>query len=128
MQAIIQNPIKLIKKDRDQGKKDNFLYLLNKLENADNMLKNDIENQLVRMGINVVENLITALESSKGVVRATIAMALIRIGMPSVEPLKIAYEQKEDSWIADYIIREIEGSKQPLGTDFEFAPQEALVG
>ena len=86
--------------------------ILNKLETADNTTKNQIENILVDKGSDVVPELVSQLQTVKGVKRGVAAMTLIRIGEASVEYLKKAASCNKDfEWVAQYLIREIKGSK-----------------
>ena len=65
------------------------------LEKLDNNNKNQLENEIVNMGSSAVP-----------------AMSLIRIGEDSVSLLKEAANKNHDfTWVADYLINEIEGSK-----------------
>lgn len=84
--------------------------ILCKLETADNMTKNKLENVLVEQGSAVVPELVSKLQSVKGVKRGVVAMALIRIGEASVEYLKkAASDNKDFEWAAKYLISEIKG-------------------
>jgi len=86
-------------------------YFLSKLENADNIAKNEIENMLVNIGKSAVPELISQLQLVRGVKRGVVAMTLIRIGEDSVEPLKKAASANKDfEWVAKYLITEINGS------------------
>ena len=83
---------------------------LSKLENADNIAKNEIENQLVSIGRNAVPELVNQLQVVQGVKRGVVAMTLIRIGDDSIEYLKkAALSNKEFEWVARYLITEISG-------------------
>jgi len=85
-------------------------YFLSKLENADNIAKNEIENQLVNFGKNGVAELVDQLQIVQGVKRGVVAMTLIRIGDDSIECLKkAAMDNKEFEWVARYLITEISG-------------------
>ena len=85
-------------------------YFLSKLENADNIAKNEIENQLVNFGKNGVAELVDQLQIVQGVKRGVVAMTLIRIGDDSIEYLKkAALDNKEFEWVAKYLITEISG-------------------
>ena len=85
-------------------------YFLSKLENADNIAKNEIENQLVNFGKNGVPELVDQLQVVQGVKRGVVAMTLIRIGDDSIEYLKkAALDNKEFEWVARYLITEISG-------------------
>lgn len=85
-------------------------YFLSKLENADNISKNEIENKLVSMGRNAVGELVDQLQVVQGVKRGVVAMTLIRIGDDSVEYLKKAAKTNKDfEWVAKYLITEIKG-------------------
>jgi len=85
-------------------------YFLSKLENADNIAKNEIENMLVNIGKNAVPELVDQLQIVQGVKRGVVAMTLIRIGDDSVECLKkAASTNKEFEWVAKYLITEING-------------------
>ena len=83
---------------------------LNKLENADNTVKNEIENELVNIGSDVVPSLVDSLQVVKGKTRGIVAMILIRIGESSIDYLKKAAKTNSDfEWIANYLITEIKG-------------------
>ena len=85
-------------------------YFLEKLENADNKSKNEIENILVSIGDEAVPLLVNKLQVVKGTVRGIVAMILIRIGVSSVDYLKKAAKTNKDfEWIANYLITEING-------------------
>ena len=84
--------------------------ILCKLETADNMTKNQLENRLVAQGSAVVPELVTKLQSVRGVKRGVVAMTLIRIGDASIEALKKAANINKDfEWVAKYLISEING-------------------
>ena len=81
------------------------------LEKLDNNNKNQLENEIVNMGSSAVPVLVEKLQTSKGLVRGVVAMSLIRIGEDSVSLLKEAANKNHDfTWVADYLINEIEGS------------------
>jgi len=83
---------------------------LSKLENADNIAKNEIENMLVNIGKPAVPELVNQLQVVQGVKRGVVAMTLIRIGDDSVEYLrKAAKTNKDFEWVAKYLITEING-------------------
>lgn len=85
-------------------------YFLSKLENADNIAKNEIENKLVDIGKTAVPELVDQLQVVQGVKRGVVAMTLIRIGDESVEHLrKAAQNNKDFEWVAKYLIAEING-------------------
>lgn len=85
--------------------------ILSELENADNNTKNKIENELVSIGTSVVPQLVDQLQVVRGIKRGVVAMTLIRIGDASVKYLKKAAECNKDfKWVAEYLIREINGS------------------
>lgn len=85
-------------------------YFLSKLENADNIAKNEIENMLVNIGTKAVPELVDQLQLVQGVKRGVVAMTLIRIGDASVEYLKQAARTNKDfEWVARYLITEING-------------------
>ena len=85
---------------------------LNELENVDVTNKNEVENELVSMGSSVVPVLVNELQVVKGIKRGVVAMTLIRLGDASVEYLQQAASNNKDfKWVADYLIREIKGSK-----------------
>lgn len=85
-------------------------YFLSKLENADNIAKNEIENMLVNIGRNNVGELVDQLQVIQGVKRGVVAMTLIRIGDASIEYLKEAAKTNKDfEWVARYLITEING-------------------
>ena len=84
--------------------------ILCKLETADNITKNQLENKLVAQGSAVVPELVTKLQSVRGVKRGVVAMTLIRIGEASIEYLRrAASDNKEFEWVAKYLISEIQG-------------------
>ena len=83
---------------------------LNKLETADNNVKNAIENELVNIGKEAVPSLVDSLQVVKGRTRGIVAMVLIRIGESSIDYLQKAAESNSDfEWIANYLITEIKG-------------------
>ncbi len=83
---------------------------INKLENADNNIKNEIENQLVSIGKEAVPSLVDTLQVVKGRTRGIVAMVLIRIGESSIDYLERAAKLNSDfQWIANYLITEIKG-------------------
>lgn len=85
--------------------------ILSKLENADNVTKNVLENELVNIGTSALPQLVNQLQVVKGIKRGVVAMTLIRIGAPSVQYLKKAAEENKDfEWVAEYLIREIKSS------------------
>ena len=85
--------------------------ILCKLETADNTTKNQLENELVEQGSEVVPALVDKLQSVKGVKRGVVAMTLIRIGEASVEYLrKAATDNKDFEWVAKYLISEIQAA------------------
>ena len=85
--------------------------ILSKLENADNTTKNELENELVNIGTSALPQLVDELQVVRGIKRGVVAMTLIRIGDASVKYLKKAAENNKDfEWVAQYLIREIEGS------------------
>lgn len=84
--------------------------ILSELENADNVTKNKIENELVSIGTSVVPQLVDQLQVVRGIKRGVVAMTLIRLGDVSVKYLqKAANENKDFVWVAQYLIREIKG-------------------
>lgn len=86
--------------------------ILTELENVDNTTKNKVENELVSIGSSAVPVLVNQLQVVRGIKRGVVAMTLIRIGDASVEYLqKAAKDNKDFAWVADYLIREIKGSK-----------------
>ena len=85
--------------------------ILSKLENADNVTKNKLENELVNIGTAVLPQLVDELQVVRGIKRGVVAMTLIRIGDASVKYLRKAAECNKDfEWVAEYLIREIKGS------------------
>lgn len=89
---------------------DSVQYFLSKLENADNIAKNEIENKLVSIGKQAVPELVDQLQVVQGVKRGVVAMTLIRIGDASVEYLREAARTNKDfEWVAKYLITEIKG-------------------
>lgn len=86
--------------------------ILSELENADNTTKNKIENELVSIGESVLPQLVAQLQVVRGIKRGVVAMTLIRLGDASVKYLeKAAHNNKDFEWVAEYLIREIKGSK-----------------
>lgn len=86
--------------------------ILSELENADNTTKNKIENELVSIGESVLPQLVDQLQVVRGIKRGVVAMTLIRLGDASVKYLeKAAHNNKDFEWVAEYLIREIKGSK-----------------
>lgn len=84
--------------------------ILSKLDTADNSNKNELENKLVSIGDKALPVLVEELQSIKGLKRGVIAMTLIRLGEQSVKYLEDAAKKNKDfQWIADYLIREING-------------------
>ena len=84
--------------------------ILCKLETADNVTKNMLENKLVEQGSAVVPELVSKLQVVRGIKRGVVAMTLIRIGEASVEYLKEAASANKDfEWVAKYLISEIKG-------------------
>ncbi len=82
--------------------------LVNRLSDADNTLKNEIENKIVQMGSGVVNSLVNILPNVSGPTRGVVAMSLIRIGEDAIEPLKQkATTSKDFQWVANYLISEI---------------------
>lgn len=85
-------------------------YFLSKLENADNIAKNEIENILVNIGKDALPELVDQLQVIQGIKRGVVAMTLIRIGDDSIEYLKKAAQNNKDfEWVARYLITEIKG-------------------
>ncbi len=85
--------------------------VLSELNNVDNNNKNVVENDLVSIGTSVVPALVNELQVVRGLKRGVVAMTLIRLGSASVEYLKKAAQDNKDfQWVAEYLIREIEGS------------------
>ena len=85
--------------------------ILSKLENADNVTKNKLENELVNIGTAVLPQLVDELQVVRGINRGVVAMTLIRIGDASVKYLRKAAECNKDfEWVAENLIREIKGS------------------
>ena len=84
--------------------------ILTKLDTADNMTKNKLENILVDQGKAVVPELVNKLQVVKGTQRGVVAMSLIRIGEASIDYLKKAATANKDfEWVANYLISEIQG-------------------
>ena len=85
-------------------------YFLTKLENADNIAKNEIENKIVNIGSDAIPELVNTLQVVRGIKRGVVAMSLIRIGEDSIKYLKEAAAKNTDfQWIAKYLISEIQG-------------------
>ena len=86
--------------------------ILTKLETADNTTKNELENKLVSIGTSALPVLVDQLQVVRGIKRGVVAMTLIRLGDVSVKYLeKAAQNNKDFEWVAQYLIREIKGSK-----------------
>ncbi len=84
---------------------------INRLEDADNNIKNEIENELVSIGKEAVPSLVDSLQVVKGRTRGIVAMVLIRIGGASIDYLEKAARLNSDfEWIANYLITEIKGA------------------
>ena len=84
--------------------------ILSELENADNVTKNKLENELVSIGTSAVPQLVDQLQVVRGIKRGVVAMTLIRLGDVSVKYLeKAAHKNKDFEWVAEYLIREIKG-------------------
>lgn len=84
--------------------------ILSELENADNVTKNKLENELVSIGTSVVPQLVDQLQVVRGIKRGVVAMTLIRLGDVSVKYLQqAAHDNKDFEWVAQYLIREIKG-------------------
>lgn len=89
---------------------DSIKDFLSRLENADNISKNEIENSLVNIGKKAVPELVDQLQIVQGTKRGVVAMTLIRIGDDSVEYLRQAARNNKDfEWVAKYLITEIKG-------------------
>lgn len=87
-------------------------YLFEMLKNADPVLSENVENQLVEIGKNQIGQVVKTLENPNMLVKKHAAMTLIRIGPDSIEPLLNEYShRKELSWMTDFIIQEITGIK-----------------
>lgn len=85
--------------------------ILSKLENADNTTKNQLENELVSIGVSALPQLVNQLQIVKGIKRGVVAMTLIRIGDASVKYLEQAAQSNKDfEWVAEYLIREIKAA------------------
>ena len=106
MQALLENEvINLYTQDRVISE---FELLMEKAKNADAVLKNKIENEIVSKGIKFVPELIEHIQSNKGVTRGICAMSLIRIGKACISYIKEATRMNKDfAWVADYILNEI---------------------
>ena len=84
--------------------------ILTRLENADNMVKNEVENSIVKIGKQAVPELVDTLQVVRGIKRGVVAMSLIRIGGDSIEYLKKAAAKNSNfEWVAKYLISEIQG-------------------
>ena len=76
-----------------------------------NEILSKLENELVNIGTSVVPQLVDELQVVRGIKRGVVAMTLIRLGDASVKYLKEAAKDNKDfEWVAEYLIREIEGS------------------
>lgn len=130
MHEVLATTMKLIKNKIELRKKlpvETIPYLIKAAENADASNKNDIENQIVKMGEDAVPYLVKELQSISGTARGIISMALIRIGAPSVEYLaSSAGVNPNFKWIADYLISEIQCSNVDLASSAELQPMMAI--
>jgi len=82
--------------------------LISRLSDADNAMKNEIENKIVHMGSDAVSCLVNVLPDISGPARGVVAMSLIRIGEEAIEPLRKKATASEDfQWVANYLISEI---------------------
>src|SRR5574344_90549 len=98
------------RRSRRKTMKNSIETFLQKLENADNIAKNEIENKLVNFGKQAVPELVNQLQIVKGTKRGVVAMTLIRIGDASIDYLKKAAQDNKDfEWVARYLITEIKG-------------------
>ena len=70
--------------------------ILSKLDNADNSVKNEVENKLVKIGTSVLPQLVDQLQVVRGIKRGVVAMTLIRIGDASVKYLKKSVQYNID--------------------------------
>lgn len=94
--------------EKSESTNESIQYFLSKLENADNISKNEIENRLVNIGQKAVPELVSQLQVVQGTKRGVVAMTLIRIGEASVECLMQAAKNNKDfEWVAQYLISEI---------------------
>jgi len=107
MQAVITK----VETSKVDNTTNSIQYFLSKLENADNVVKNEIENMLVNIGKTAVPELVDQLQVVQGVKRGVVAMTLIRIGDDSIEYLKRAARINKDfEWVAKYLISEIQAA------------------
>lgn len=103
MQAVLTKEIKF---DMNQA----LERMFSDLDDADNMTRNAIENDVVRFGDKAAKFLINKVKTARGAQRGIAAMSLIRIGESSIKLLKEeARENKEFQWVANYLIKEISG-------------------
>ena len=99
MQAVLQ-------------RKEDIEDVMSWLQGADSSNKNEIENNIVNIGEEIVEHLVHELKNLKGIQRGIVAMSIIRIGECAITPLrKEGMRDKDFSWIANYLISEIKCSK-----------------
>ena len=98
MQAVLNN----IHTAMNAAEKLNYL-----LSSVTTSNKNDVENSIVALGERVVDALVDKLTTLRGVQRGVVAMSLIRIGESAIAPLKALAADKENQWIADYLLSEI---------------------
>lgn len=88
------------------------MQLVEILEQLNNTNKNELENKIVSMGSVAVPVLVEQLQISKGLKRGVVAMSLIRIGEDAINCLKAAANKNKDfTWVANYLINEINGFK-----------------
>ncbi len=107
-------PLKLRATNQTELTPESIPYMLMEINQADNKAKNEVENQIVSMGKDAIPYLIKALEI-KGTSRGVAAMALIRIGKPCITSLlKTAQANKDIEWVINFILGEVEGSRQSI--------------
>lgn len=117
MQTIIDKKLKLVKGSETKGNVTSELItnLLKIAQNSDNKVKSEIENKIVEIGERAIPELIKTVSSSKGVSRGIASMSLIRIGASSISALLAeAKNNVEFAWVAEYLVKEIEGSKESI--------------
>lgn len=117
MSTVLEHKaIQLIKQaNAEQNQTECVNYLLNIAQNADAPIKNEIENRIVQIGAKAIPDLINCIQNCKGTARGLASMSIIRIGNAAIPFLQEAATlNTEFNWIAEYLIKEIEGSQISL--------------
>jgi len=126
----IINNIEFIDENNKEFSLSNYIcYLMKAAENCDAKLRAEIENNIVKLGTKAIPYLASSLLSVKGAARGLAAMAIIRMGASAIEILKQEAEKTADfSWMAQYIINEISGSRIPVAVYSETTNRISVAG